>query len=79
MSRTRTDEEWYAELSGKTPDVALTELRRRRWRDVSLEELVQQGNMSDFTPEALTDKHPGPAQETTNQMMMTTIQQMIEE
>lgn len=137
----RTDEEWYAELSGQAPDaalvdlrqlllrglhfaltsyrvtdtdledfvqdgllkildnlssyrrearfttwaqkvcvrVALTELRRRRWRDVSLEDLTQHDEMSDFTPDALTDKRPDPAQETALQMMLVTIQRMIEE
>ena len=137
----RTDEEWYAELSGQTPDaaladlrvlivlglrfslatyhvtdsdledfvqdgllrimhnlssyrrearfttwaqkvcvrVALTELRRRRWRDVSLEEMMQHEEHSDFTPAALTDKRPDPAQETSTKMMMATIQSMMEQ
>jgi RNA polymerase sigma-70 factor (ECF subfamily) len=64
--------------------VALTELRRRRWKDVSLEDLVQlgemqQGRVSDFTPHALIDKRPDPAQETTAQMMMAMVQRLIEE
>ena len=137
----RTDEEWYAELSGQSPDaalvdlrelllhglrfalasynitdtdledfvqdgllrilhnlssyrrearfttwaqkvcvrVALTELRRRRWRDVSLEDLMQYSEQSDLTPTALTDKRPDPAEATATKMMMATIQSIIEQ
>ena len=42
--------------------VALTELRRRRWRDVSLQDLMAEHEESDFTPDALTDKAPDPGQ-----------------
>jgi len=59
--------------------VALTELRRRRWRDVSLDDLVTHGEMADFTPDILMDKTPDPGQATTVQMMMATIRRMIQE
>jgi len=59
--------------------LALTELRRRRWHDVSLDDLVAQSEMADFTPAALTDSSLDPGQATPLQMMMAAIQRMIEE
>ena len=59
--------------------VALTELRRRRWRDVSLEDIVAKSEIADFTPEALTDKTPNPGQTAAVQMMMAAVQRIIEE
>ena len=59
--------------------VALTELRRRRWRDVSLDDLVTHGEMSDFTPDVLMDKTPDPGQVVTLQIMMAPLQRMIQE
>lgn len=59
--------------------VALTELRRRRWRDVSLEDLVQDTATGDFTPAALTDPNPEPAQVTSTEMMLATLQKLIDE
>ncbi len=59
--------------------VALTELRRRRWRDVSLDDLITHSEMSDFTPDILMDKSPDPGQAATVQMMMATIRRIIQE
>jgi RNA polymerase sigma-70 factor (ECF subfamily) len=59
--------------------VALTELRRQRWRDVSLDDLMTGSEMSDFTPEALTDRSGDPGQMTAAQMMMATVQRIIQE
>lgn len=59
--------------------VALTELRRRRWRDVSLQDLLAEHGDSDFTPEALTDKAPDPGQVAVLTMMMEKVQRMIAE
>lgn len=59
--------------------VALTELRRRRWRDVSLDDLVTNSEMSDFTPEVLTDRSADPGQSAVVQMMMATVQRIIAE
>lgn len=59
--------------------VALTELRRRRWRDVSLDDLVANSHMTDSAPAALTDTKPDPGQQVANQMMMAAIQRIIEE
>lgn len=59
--------------------VALTELRRRRWRDVSLQDLMAGHEESDFTPDALTDKGPNPGQIAVQTMMVEKIQRMIAE
>lgn len=59
--------------------VALTELRRRRWRDVSLDDLVTNSETTDFTPEVLTDRSADPGKTATTQMMMATVQHIIME
>jgi RNA polymerase sigma-70 factor (ECF subfamily) len=59
--------------------VALTELRRRRWHDVSLDDLVHQSEMVDYTPAPLTDTRPGPSQATDLQMLAATIHRLIAE
>jgi RNA polymerase sigma-70 factor (ECF subfamily) len=59
--------------------MALTELRRRRWRDVSLDDLMVNSEMSDFTPAVLTDSSRDPGQATPVQMMMAAVQRIIDE
>ncbi len=59
--------------------VALTELRRRRWRDVSLQDLLTEHENPDFTPEALTDKASDPGQVAVQTMMLEKVQRMIAE
>lgn len=59
--------------------VALTELRRRRWRDVSLQDLLAEHEESDFTPDVLTDKAPDPGQVAVRTMMMEKVQRIIAE
>ncbi len=59
--------------------VALSELRRRRWRDVSLQDLLAKQEGSDFTPVVLTDQGPDPEQIALRRMMMDKIQRMIAE
>jgi RNA polymerase sigma-70 factor (ECF subfamily) len=59
--------------------VALSELRRRRWRDVSLQDLLAKQEGSDFTPAVLTDQGPDPEQIALRRMMMDKIQRMIAE
>jgi RNA polymerase sigma-70 factor, ECF subfamily len=59
--------------------VALTELRRRRWRDVSLDDLVSNSETADFTPDTLMDNSADPGQTTPATMMMATIQRFIAE
>jgi RNA polymerase sigma-70 factor (ECF subfamily) len=59
--------------------VALSELRRRRWRDVSLQDLMAEHEDSDFTPSVLTDQGPEPGQIAQRILMMERIQGMIAE
>ncbi len=59
--------------------VALTDLRRRRWRDVSLQDLLAGHEASDFTPAVLTDKAPDPGQVAVWTLMMEKIQHIIAE
>ena len=59
--------------------VALSELRRRRWRDVSLQDLMVENENSDFTPAVLTDQGADPGQIAVRNMMMEKIQRMIAE
>lgn len=59
--------------------IALTELRRRRWQDVSLDDLVTSTEMSDFTPAVLTDTSTDPSHVAPAQMLMATVQRIIAE
>lgn len=57
--------------------VALTELRRRRWRDVSLEDLKPAA--SDAPPMDLPDPTPSPEQQTMQASLMDMVQRMMME
>ncbi|MFN3980686.1 MAG: RNA polymerase sigma factor [Caldilinea sp.] len=59
--------------------IALTELRRRRWQDVSLDDLVASTEMTDFTPAVLTDSSADPGNVAPVQMMIATVQRIIAE
>jgi RNA polymerase sigma-70 factor (ECF subfamily) len=59
--------------------VALSELRRRRWRDVSLQDLLAEYEGSDFTPDVLIDQGPNPEMIAVRRMMLDRIQRMIAE
>lgn len=59
--------------------VALTELRRRRWRDVSLQDLVASQAPADFTPAVLIDRAPDPAQMAAQRMMLDQVKRLIAE
>lgn len=59
--------------------VAFTELRRRRWKDVSLEDLVAPYSDGDLTPSVLADEAPSPEQRVTQQLLMEMVQRMIAE
>ncbi len=59
--------------------LALTELRRRRWRDVSLDDLVANTEMADFTPAVLADSSADPSQVAPVQMMVAAVQRIIAE
>lgn len=59
--------------------VAYTELRRRRWRDVSLQEVIERHEGSGREPDALTDRGSSPERETARKMMVETLQGFIAE
>lgn len=60
--------------------VAYTELRRKRWRDVSLQEVVERHAGSSREPSALTDRRSSsPERETERKMMAETLQSFIHE
>jgi RNA polymerase sigma-70 factor (ECF subfamily) len=56
--------------------VALTELRRRRWRNVSLDDLAGPAG-SDFVPETLADGASTPEQQAIQRMVLDTIRTAI--
>lgn len=58
--------------------VAYTELRRRRWRDVSLQEVVER-HEGGRQPDALADRGPSPEQETARKMMAETLRGFVVE
>lgn len=58
--------------------VALSELRRRRWRDVSLDTLTGAAD-SDFIPNTLADPAVDPEQQAIQRMVLDTIRRAIAE
>jgi RNA polymerase sigma-70 factor, ECF subfamily len=58
---------------------AFTELRRRRWQNISLQDLVANYDAGDFTPTVLADRTPSPEQRVTRQMLLEIICQLIDE
>jgi RNA polymerase sigma-70 factor (ECF subfamily) len=61
--------------------VAFTELRRRRWRDVSLDEMTEsKEGVGDFIiPESLADPSIGPEQQAMQRAILRTLRQLINE
>lgn len=57
---------------------AFTELRRKRWQNVSLEEMIAQYE-GDFTPSVLTDPGPSPEERVTWQGLLELVQRLIAE
>jgi len=58
--------------------VAFTELRRQRWKDISLEDLLPEDS-GDFTPMVLADPSPDPEKRATQTLMTEMIDQMLQE
>lgn len=58
--------------------VALTELRRHRWRDVSLESVVGSPD-TDFVPKTLADPSVGPEQQAMRDTLLETLRHLIAE
>jgi RNA polymerase sigma-70 factor (ECF subfamily) len=59
--------------------VAFTELRRQRWKDVSLQDLTAQYDGEDITPAVLTDPAASPEQRAAQQMMAEMVHRLIAE
>jgi RNA polymerase sigma-70 factor (ECF subfamily) len=60
--------------------VAFTELRRRRWRDVSLDEMTEsKDGDSVFIPDSLADPSIGPEQEAMQRAMLDTLRRLVRE
>jgi RNA polymerase sigma-70 factor (ECF subfamily) len=60
--------------------VAYSEMRRKRWQDISIQDLMPtDDDAGDFTPAILSDPNPNPEQQTTQQAMMDTVMRMIME
>ena len=58
--------------------VAFTELRRQRWKDISLEDLLPEDS-HDFTPSILADPSPDPEVRTNQVMLAEMVAEMIAE
>ena len=58
--------------------VAYTEMRRQRWKDISLEDLMPDESM-DFTPSVLADPSPDPEKRTNQTIYAEMIQEIIDE
>jgi RNA polymerase sigma-70 factor (ECF subfamily) len=58
--------------------VAFTELRRRRWKDVSLQGLLDKYGDGDFTPALLADSSPAPPELAMQGMVAELLRELIE-
>lgn len=58
--------------------VVLTELRRQRWKDISLQGLLPEDYGIDYTPPVLTDPAPNPEELTTQASVMAFVQRLLE-
>ena len=58
--------------------VAFTELRRRRWKDISLQDIVETPEGDEFTPAILTDPEASPEREAAQSDMLELVQELIE-
>jgi RNA polymerase sigma-70 factor (ECF subfamily) len=60
--------------------VAFTELRRRRWRDVSLDEMtVSKDGDAEFIPDFLADPSVGPEQQVMQRAIVDTLRRLVRE
>ncbi len=58
--------------------VAFTEMRRQRWKDISLEDLLPEDS-GDFTPLVLSDPSPDPEKRTAQTQHLEMIEKMLSE
>ena len=59
--------------------VAFTELRRRRWKDISLQDIVETDEGEEWTPPILTDPGVSPELKTTQHSVLDVVQDLIDE
>jgi RNA polymerase sigma-70 factor (ECF subfamily) len=57
--------------------VAFTEMRRRRWQDVSMDGIIDAHDL-DFVPDMMVDKSAGPAQQATQRIFLETLHRLID-
>ncbi len=58
--------------------VAFTELRRRRWKDISLQDIIETPDGDEYTPVILTDPAISPEQETIQNDIFSIVNDLIE-
>ena len=58
--------------------VAFTEMRRKRWKDISIEDLLPEDS-GDFTPLVLSDPSPDPDKRATQESLLKMVDQMLAE
>ena len=58
--------------------VAFTEMRRKRWKDISIEDLLPEDS-GDYTPLVLSDPSPDPEKRATQESMLEMIEQILSE
>ncbi len=58
--------------------VAFTEMRRKRWKDISIEDLLPEDS-GDFTPLILADPSPDPEKRATQESLLAMIGKILEE
>lgn len=58
--------------------VAFTELRRRRWKDISLQDIIETPEGDEYTPAILTDPAASPEMEATQNNMLDVVRELIE-
>ena len=58
--------------------MAFTELRRRRWKDISLQKIIETPEGDEYTPAILTSPDTSPEEEATQSDIMTVVYQLIE-
>jgi len=59
-----------------TVRVAFTEMRRQRWKDISIEDLIPEDS-GDFTPLALSDPSPDPEKRASQTLMLEMVDEML--
>lgn len=60
--------------------VAFSEMRRQRWKDISLQDLMPaDDDFGDFTPAVLSDPGPNPEQQTAQKLMIDMVMRLVKD